>query len=603
MVFSFLEQDISIPFRHPFAMENEVDGGLGIRGTLVVPGEQDSSEPNKRCQNRVVVLCHGQGGHRNYIYHRVLAHRLAEDHGLYSFRFDFRNYGDSQNVDSPDGQTAQAEQADISVVMDYLVYEKELTLAAVVAHSRAVQATFTWALLQQTKSGQDGFFVPNIINCSGRHRTGMVLDFMRGVEEWHDPNHNDFPQLVRRFGKKAEVNSTRHEFVTISGYDMDLVKYLRPDTSVLTIHGDHDFIVPVDDAYIYNKLLKGRHTMKIIPGADHNYFLTTQSLKTEDENERRPNAVNQVVDLISDFLSVENENKRFFKLHKHLPTGKTRFIPLPGVENLRDFGGFPVTRKRAGRRQWVKSGLLFRASKLDLIENPQTVADLGIKQVYDLRSQVELNPEKMNSDGLFHASGVVTTHLPLFSTKAYSPQALAKRFGMYAQNAFSRTYSEILEAGAARGFRDMFLWLRDHPDEGMLFHCSAGKDRTGIFAALVLLLLGVEPDTVAHEYELTTLGYASERNRIIEAARFGFFKTRPEPQFKNITVDGWATLLSSTYTTMMDTIGMLNRKYGGVEHYLINAVGLTREDLDVIRGNLLYDGEPIKVDRIGRPNL
>lgn len=591
--FTFTEKDIKIPFRHPLAVENEIDPSLlGIQGTLVVPSKTCSENILKHRQNRVVVLCHGQGGHRNYIYQKLLSQKLAIKHGLYVFRFDFRNNGESQDVDGSNGQTAQSEIIDIAVVAEYLTFTEKLRLAAMVGHSRAVQAIFAWALFEQTKV--DGLYVPVIINCSGRIRTGMVLNWMEdNIPNWREKKLFQFPG--RRFGKKAMLENTSAEFISIAGYDTDLINYLRPESTVLSIHGNADNIVPVEDAYIYEKIFKERHTLKIIDNADHNYFLVNKTAQTADG--RAPNAVNEVVDIITDYLSIENSNARFLKFQGKLPNGQPRFKSIDNVINFRDCGGFATRNKNRGKRQWVKPGILYRSGKLDGLTDGAPLKALGVQQIYDLRSTVELNANEPNG-GLFKSPGITTIHAPLFSEKAYSPEALAKRFQSYANNGFEKTYSEILEAGALRWFNDMFSFLRDHPNVPLLFHCSAGKDRTGIFAALVLLLVGVDPDLVCHEYELSTIGYAPEREKILEIAKTGFFEESDLIQYKSISMTGWEVLLSSRYETMSETIQMLERKYGGVEHYLRYAVGLSLEDIETIKKNLLYDGEVVKTNRV-----
>lgn len=603
MPFTFTEQDVRIPFRHPLAVANEIDSGFGIVGTMVEPSLTDTEDVTQKRQNRVVVLLHGYAGHRDYIYQKMLAHRLATAHGLFVFRFDFRGFGYSQDVDGDNGHTAQAEMADIDVVMRYLYHERKLLIAGLVSHSRATQSTLNWMLQQQTLSA--GIFVPSFVNCSGRFRVNMVLDYMDNSNpKWK--TRETFPFQARRFGARKQIITTRQEMITISGYDMDLVKYLRPDVSMMTVHGNNDTIVPIADAEYYHKLIgPHRHTFKVIDGADHNYFLTTDESVVGGENTKgRPTAFAQVSDIITDYFSVEQENARFFKLHETLPTGKPRFLKsVPGVENLRDFGGFPVKERKNGARQWVKTGILFRSARLDKIPNPLDFAATGIKQVYDLRTNTEYTSSELYPEGVFKCPGVTVTPAALFSEVAYSPVALAKRWKKYAANAFEKTYSEILEAGAATWFKEMFLWLRDHPDEAMLFHCTAGKDRTGLFAMLVLLLLGVEEDTVAHEYELTTIGYAAERKRVTDLAEQAFSSGQVDPQFKDMNPRGLNNLLSSRYETMLATIGLLNRKYGGVHHFLENAVGLTRCDMQTIRENLLYDGEPVRVDRTWKPSL
>lgn len=641
---NFTEQVINIPFRQPLAMDNEVSvkslsdmvDPTGIEGTLVIPKQytarQLSQDPTLvRPQRRVVIVAHGQSGHRNYIYQKLLSHSLATKNGLHVFRFDFRNCGNSQNVDTSNGLNTDAENTDLTVVANYLKIELGLLPAALVGHSRGSNACMMWTLGQQLK-GSEGIFIPSLINCSGRFRTELIF-------QWYKENEPDLdfystryiPVKARRFvdrkdtaGKPIEVVPyiSRHEPISIASYDMDQIKYLRKDTQVLTIHGDKDDIINVKDAYLFDKALKGHHDLKIIKNSNHNYVSSDRSVIGGGGFEKNARSlVPELVEIITKYLSVDEENKRFQKQAEviastHVKTSEGNYIQLPrwqkqikNVINFRDFGGYPVAEKKGIKRLWVKPGILYRCGKLDFADDndKQAIADLGIKQVFDLRSNTELYPNKMgNSTGLFEGlpgSGIKTTHTPLFSEKEYNPEALARRFAAYAGNGFDKTYTEILTAGGLSGsFKLIFEWIRDHPGVPFLIHCSAGKDRTGILAMLILLLLSVEKDTIAHEYQLTTLGYASERNRILEAAKTGFFEERSEKQFQGMTVGGWANLLSSRYETMIETLALLENKFGGVYHYLENVVGLSHQDLMQIKTSLLYEGDRVEVQRTFYPS-
>lgn len=594
MPFTFTEENIRVPFRHPLAVQNEVDDGPGIQGTMCVPSALDTENKTRRRQNRVVVMVHGHGGHRDYIYQKSMAHRLATEHGLWVFRYDGRNYGESQDVDGQFGYTSQAEIADISTVVQYIVFEKKLSIAAMITHSRSCPAVVTWALLQQTSPS--GIYVPTIITFSARFRTTMVLDYMDvAYDGWRDQDVLQLPG--RRFGKRALIPSRFQEYVSFSGYDMDLVKYLRPDTHVLVFHGTHDDIAPVEDAHIYHQLLgEKRSTLKLVDGADHNYFLSKEKSKVGGEGQKRaPNAFPLVVDTVAEFLAPEQENERFYKAHAKLRNHRPRFVQtVDKAQNLRDVGDLPSRTFCNGKRQWVKTGLIYRSAKLDNVVDAQQVADLGIKQVFDLRSDIELAPNDNTPDGLFHGPGITTNHIPLFDHEAYSPVAIAKRYQTYAANGFMKAYSSILEVGASRGFKQVFEYLRDNPGQAILFNCTAGKDRTGVLTMLILLLLGVDHQLIAHEYELTARGNAAENKRIlaqIEQARDS--STLSENKlFDNISPQGFLHLLSSRFETMLEVIDMFNRKYGGIEHYLVNVMGLAEKDLQTIRNNLLWDGVP-----------
>lgn len=68
---------------------------------------------------------------------------------------------------------------------------------------------------------------------------------------------------------------------------------------------------------------------------------------------------------------------------------------------------------------------------------------------------------------------------------------------------------------APDAYRPIFLHLA-HEQSPMLIHCTAGKDRTGVFVALVLSLCGVDDETIAYEYSLTELGLAKMKPVILE---------------------------------------------------------------------------------------
>lgn len=642
---SFTEKVVNIPFRHPLAMDNEHDeqaphdrfAPTGIEGTLVIPQQYSAQALNKdptavRPQRRVVVLAHGQSGHRNYVYQKLLAHALAVENGLYTFRFDFRNCGNSQNVDTPNGLTTYAEHQDLTVVFDYLVNKLGLVPAALIGHSRGAQACLYWTLTQQALPN-GGIYIPTVINCSGRYRTEKIF-------EWYNENKPDFwdqnpyfevPNARRRGNVAAGSDKegqdsgeipymARHEAITIAGYDMTQIKYLRKDTHVLTIHGDNDDIIPVEDAYHFAEALEGHHTLRILPGSNHNYIVSTTSIiGDEHASPSKKSLVPHLVSLVTEFLATDAENERFHAREQtlgatHNPVQR-RWKDVEGVLNFRDFGGFPVREKRGLKRMWVRPGILFRSGKLDNITEGgrrEMVEKLGVRQVFDFRSETELATGSSGEGEVFSDPGVTTEHAALFSRAEYSPEALAKRFAAYAANGFSKTYREILDAGARPNstskeppFKRVFEWIRDNPGAPFLFHCSAGKDRTGVFAMLILLLLGVERDTIAHEYELTTTGYAPEREKILAGARSGFYDQHAQDhvQFRDMTVRGWEHLLSSKYTTMLETLEWFDKKYGGVRHYLVNIVGLTEQDLETIRDSLIYEGDPIGVHRTFYPKL
>lgn len=78
-----------------------------------------------------------------------------------------------------------------------------------------------------------------------------------------------------------------------------------------------------------------------------------------------------------------------------------------------------------------------------------------------------------------------------------------------------QSYINIVSQGAL-AFREVFLHLRDKPLEGILIHCAAGKDRTGVAVALILSLAGVEDTLIAEEYALTESGLEAMKPMILK---------------------------------------------------------------------------------------
>uniref|UniRef100_A0A0W0GAQ7 Tyrosine specific protein phosphatases domain-containing protein n=1 Tax=Moniliophthora roreri TaxID=221103 RepID=A0A0W0GAQ7_MONRR len=141
--------------------------------------------------------------------------------------------------------------------------------------------------------------------------------------------------------------------------------------------------------------------------------------------------------------------------------------------------------------------------------------ELGISKVFDLRSDTEI--EKYNSP-LPSIDGVEIVRTPVFKKEDYSPEMMAKRYQLYASGkteAFMELYSQILDHGGLP-FGQILRHVRDRPNEGCLFHCTAGKDRTGLIAAIILKLAGVDNQQIAEDYALSRVGREPARAKIMQ---------------------------------------------------------------------------------------
>jgi protein-tyrosine phosphatase len=191
-------------------------------------------------------------------------------------------------------------------------------------------------------------------------------------------------------------------------------------------------------------------------------------------------------------------------------------IELEGSANFRDLGGWPVA---GGGR--VRRGLLFRSDALHRL-TPADLArlrgDLGIGTLVDLRSSHEVEAE---GRGPLAAPPVRYHHLPFFDGErrgaAASPSAdLAELYFQMLRFA-AKPIARALETLAAS-------------EAPAVFHCAAGKDRTGVLAAIVLSTLGVADEHVVEDYARTQAAMERVTARLRESDAYAYVFTELPPE-------------------------------------------------------------------------
>ncbi|KAN0115966.1 Tyrosine phosphatase family domain containing protein [Russula decolorans] len=255
---------------------------------------------------------------------------------------------------------------------------------------------------------------------------------------------------------------------------------------------------------------------------------------------------------------------------------KHPFVTIDGIFNVRDLGMIPV----ADSEYVTRSGFMYRSGELSGVtpHGKEKLRALGITTIFDLRSDTEIAKYDATTPQI---SGVTVLHAPVFTKEDYSPERMAQRFQLYASGkteAFMQLYSEILDAGGP-AFGAILRHVRDSPNDAFIFHCTAGKDRTGIAAALLLLLAGASTDAISADYALTYIGRAPIRPLILSRlAREPLFASDPTAAHN---------MLSSREETMQAFLKMLGERYDGVKEYVRRACSLTDQDIVIIRQNLL----------------
>jgi protein-tyrosine phosphatase len=235
-----------------------------------------------------------------------------------------------------------------------------------------------------------------------------------------------------------------------------------------------------------------------------------------------------------------------------------RRIRLPGTTNLRDLGGYPITD--GGTVRWRT---LLRSDALHRLDDSgrAALAGLGLRTVIDLRTDEEVMATPSALDG----TGVHTYHVPLFDASAVGrlPPELAAIYRYMIDDcgpAIAEAVGRLCASNALPG----------------LIHCTAGKDRTGLVAAIVLEVIGVPDDIIAADYAMSGTyldpGAATALSRIRAASGVG----------------RWLDLgaLGAQPQVIHEALAHIRAQAGTVAGYLLRN-GLTRRDIESLRRALL----------------
>lgn len=221
-----------------------------------------------------------------------------------------------------------------------------------------------------------------------------------------------------------------------------------------------------------------------------------------------------------------------------------RHLPLDGMRNLRDVGGYATTTGRRTRwRTLLRSDELTRTPR----QAQQELMDLGLRQVIDLRWPEELDL----APNVFAGSHALRyTSIPLLKDDPTPHAGLA---GMYLH---------VFDARAPQ-LADVARALLTTDGVPVVIGCAAGKDRTGVTIALLLDLVGVPAATIVDDYALSA----------------GFFA---RPATSHIDRDDWRhadLLVDSPPEYMAAALDHLDREHGGARALLARQ-GLSDADLD-----------------------
>ncbi|KAH8841809.1 hypothetical protein MCOR27_002808 [Pyricularia oryzae] len=255
-----------------------------------------------------------------------------------------------------------------------------------------------------------------------------------------------------------------------------------------------------------------------------------------------------------------------------LPTiSSPPFIALPGTFNTRDLGLVPSST--------LRPSLVYRSGALSHLaatpDGATTLATrLGVKHVFDLRSEQE-----HNSDPDPEVPGVRNSWLPTADKDASLD--LADFVDGEGEAGYVKMYMDVLNV-YREPFKAVLEHIRDVPDEPLLFHCTAGRDRTGVLSGLIMSLAGQDPEVVAFDFMLSRIGKEPAREMLLA---FVMKSTGAA----DLEAPGLYNLVSLRRSCWDAFVNEVQQKYGGFYGYARSVLGFTDDDLSLIKKNLVRD--------------
>lgn len=256
------------------------------------------------------------------------------------------------------------------------------------------------------------------------------------------------------------------------------------------------------------------------------------------------------------------------------------YLPFDSIHNCRDLAGIKTCHNKVIKPgMLIRSGHLGYANRQDLL----TLHGMGIKNDVDLRTTWETTffPDRSIPESIY-------IHDPVYREVDLSEDAggqvkLAKEATTDSRQLMCSMYaSSMSDKDAIVAWKEFFDILKNN-EGGILFHCTQGKDRTGMAAMLVETALGVSPEDRLNDYLQTNLYMAKEAGKdekLVQKVAENFEVTLDDD------IDSYLYAHKSYYDAAQNKVIEMA---GSWEGYLTKILGLTEEDLKVLQDKFLID--------------
>lgn len=244
--------------------------------------------------------------------------------------------------------------------------------------------------------------------------------------------------------------------------------------------------------------------------------------------------------------------------------------------NFRDIGGFKSSDGRV-----VKEGLFFRSANLvNLSKNDlQMLKDLNIKTIFDFRDESEILSSP--SDIVENINYIRIPAMPQLKSNIAQLGSIKEMM----ENMFDKNNAfELLKEAYYNlpvnnpAYKELVKLMQNDSNLPILMHCTAGKDRTGVGSAIILMILGVNRSSIVEDYLKSNQSAKDSINEILSV----------QPELKNVPKDKLKYIFGVNETYINEVFKRIDTDFDSTEDYLLKEFNLTKDDIKNLQSKYLY---------------
>ncbi len=287
-------------------------------------------------------------------------------------------------------------------------------------------------------------------------------------------------------------------------------------------------------------------------------------------------------------------NKLLLMMASLIPTSvmAQQFLPVKGIVNARDLGGYAVQDGRT-----VKSGMLIRAAHLADAKASDIayLESLPVSAVIDFRKELEM-PGKEDKE----VPGARYVSLPIDASGNAMEKATEQEkkkfvgrnkfdikkvivpvaFNKKAQAMAREMYPTLLFTPECQEqFARFFRLVLETENGAVLYHCTQGKDRTGVASALLLAALGANRETIVADFDATNRVYDKDVRKYSRRVKFLGGKEEEIAVVK--------AFMGCNTENFIKALDRIDQQYGSLMAYLKGPIGLSDADIETLRARYL----------------